>query len=74
MLKVFFIVLKKEKKNITEIDRLQGKLNVAQFSYVLHNLHGQFSHFQVFILLLEIFKKFANLYCGGIFAQRKRAL
>ena len=53
-----------------------GKLNVAPSSltYVLRNLHGQFSPFHFFIFLLKIFKEFASLYSGGRFAQRKGAL
>ena len=43
-------------------------------TYVLHNLHGQFSRFQFFIFLLKIFKESASLYSGGRFAQREGAL
>ena len=31
---VFFVILKKEKKKFTDIDRFPGKLNAAQFSNV----------------------------------------
>ena len=47
---------------------------VSSLTYVLHNLHGQFSPFQFFIFLLKIFKEFASLHSGGRFAQRKGAL
>ena len=73
---LFSTVLKKKKrkKNVVDIDRLWGKLNVAQFSNVFfHDVHGQFSPLHFFIFLLKIFKEFTSLYSGGRFAQRKGA-
>ena len=32
----------------------------SSLTYVLHNLHGQFSPFQFFIFLLKIFEEFAR--------------
>ena len=46
----------------------------SSLKYVLHNLHGQFSPFQLFIFLLKIFKEFASLHSGCRFDQRKGAL
>ena len=37
----------------------------SSLTYVLHNLHGQFSPFQFFIFLIKIFKEFASLYSGA---------
>ena len=41
----------------------------SSLTYVLHDLHGQFSPFQFFIFILKIFKEFPSLYSGGRFAQ-----